>query len=618
MTPATRTRLLLGVILGLAIYFVLPGLLPDSLPGEVLRRILGHPFVLLAGVSGVALLIILVRRRQFGRAGLLALLSGIAVAGYGLHKMRVWFPEHLFLSPSAYVKAGRLFLGKDILLDDYRPTPALKVDNPVVPRARYPAIDVHFHLASLGPGVTAERLIAAMDSVGIESLVHLDGWPDTLQYFSREFAARYPGRFINFTTLQLGNEKRPNFVETQTAWLEKAVEIGVQGIKVWKDLGLTQRDSTGTLIPIDSPRFDFIWELAGKLGLPILMHSLDPAAFFTPIDATNERYRELREHPDWSFYGPAFPSRDSVLAQRERLLRKHAQTIFIGAHLGATPEDLKYTGHLMDTHPNYYVDIASVLSDLGRQPRTAREFFVRYQDRILFGTDGGYGADFPNWSIEEFYRTYFQFLESDAEYFDYPLADFTKQGAWKIYGLNLPDSVLAKVYAGNARKLIPSVDAVRARLRSVRGPPVAVAESPGMACAGRPYAWARAGQSLPTPLGEDSAEVTRASFAGDSVTVTNYSLRSGRPPEIVGNGMVRNGSASSIELRGYRIEYLSGAGEVIGARSCRIRMGYEHCGLGANVFHPGYVALSMDTLPPAPPGARVDTARVFWTYCAFR
>jgi predicted TIM-barrel fold metal-dependent hydrolase len=618
MMSSTRSRVLVGVILGLAIYLITPGLLPNSLLGQILVKVLSHPFMLLAGLAAIALIVHFGRRRQFGRAGVLALLLGAGVAGYGIRKLRVWFPEHLVFSPSAYPKVGMLLLGRDILLDDFHPVPELKVENPVALRARYPAIDLHFHLASLGRGVTAARLIAAMDSVGVQSLVHLDGWPDTLQYFSREWAARYPGRFINFATLQLWDEKRPDFVEMQTAWLDKAVEIGVQGIKIWKDLGLVYRDSTGTLIPIDYPRYDFIWDLVGKLGLPVLMHSLDPAAFFKPVDPANERYRELREHPDWSYYGSAFPARDSVLAQRERLLAKHPRTVFIGAHLGMTPEDLKYTGYLMDSYPNYYVDIASVLSDLGRQPRTAREFFIRYQDRILFGTDGGYALDSRNWSIERFYRTHFQFLETDAEYFDYPMADITKQGAWKIYGLNLPDSVLAKVYAGNARKLIPSVAEVRARLLSLRGPPVAVADPPGMACAGRPYAWARADQTLPTPIGEDSAEVARASFAGDSVKVSNYSLRPGRPPEIVGNGMVRNESGSSIELRGYRIEFLSPAGQVVGAGSCRIRMGYQHCGLGDNIFRPGYVALSMDTLPPAPLGARVDTARVFWTYCAFR
>ena len=366
-----------------------------------------------------------------------------------------------------------------------------------------------------------------------QSVVNLDGLPDTLAYLNREFVARYPGRFINFATLQLWFEKQPDYVETQTAWLYKAVGIGVQGIKVWKALGLTMRDSTETtVLPIDYPRFDFIWDLAGKLRLPVLMHSLDPAAFFKPIVPTNERYRELREHPQWSYYGPGWPARDSLLAQRERLLRKHPQTAFIGAHVGMTPEDLKYVGYMLDTYPNYYVEFGSVLSDLGRQPRTAREFFIRYQDRILFGTDGGYALDTPNWPIERFYRTHFQFLETDAEYFDYPLADVTKQGAWKIYGLSLPDSVLSKVYAGNARKLIPSVEEVRARLASLRGPPSAAAESPGLACAGRPYAWARADQTLPTPLGPDSAEEARANFGGDSVKLANYSLRPGRPPEI--------------------------------------------------------------------------------------
>lgn len=616
MKPSTRNRVLFGSIICLAIYFLVPDLLPPSRVGDVLRKVLSHPFMLLGAGGTIALIIYFAKRGQLLPAGLLSLVCVVAVAGYGVRKMRVWFPEHLLLSPAAYGQAARLLLGKDILLGDYQPKPTLMVANPTVTRARYPAIDVHFHLASLGPGLTAERLIAAMDSAGIQSVVNLDGWPDTLPVFSREFAARYPGRFINFATLQLWEHKRPDFVELQTAWLEKAIGLGAQGIKVWKALGLELRDKAGVLVPIDYPRFDFIWDFAGKLGLPVLMHNADPAPFFQPTDRFNERYTELRNSPDWSFYGKDFPPRDSLFAQRERLLRKHPNTVFIGAHMGSNEGDLRSAGHLLDTYPNYYVDISSRLNELGRQPRATREFFIRYQDRVLFGTDGGYALDTPNWSIEQFFGRYFQFLETDAEYFDYPMAEITKQGAWKVYGVHLPDSVLAKVYAGNARRLIPSQEEVRVRLRGLRGSAVVPAEPTDVACAGRPYYWARSDETRPTPIGDDSAEVLRASFAGDSVRVTNYSLRPGRPSEIVGNGIVRNNSGSTIELRGYRVEYIAPAGEVVGASSCRIRIGHEHCGVDLNVRRPGYIATSMDTLPAAPLRARVDTARIFWTYCS--
>ncbi len=613
MTQQTRNRVLLGAVLGLAIYIGGPSF-PDSGVGSILRRVAAHPLFFL-GLGGVVWLVVfLARRRQVGRAVAVAVVAGVAVFGYGLRHIQGKYPTSRALSRAGWAQAASVLLGGDVLLRDYAPRPTLAVANRPVPRAKYPAIDVHFHLGSLDSAVTAERLVAAMDSVGIESVVNLDFQPNLWDRLLEDFAQQYPDRFINFTTLQLWQMDGLNFEENQIAWLEKAVLLGARGIKVWKTLGLQYRDSSGALIPIDYPRFDFVWDLAGDLGMPVLMHALDPAAFFRPIDRFNERYIELREHPDWSYDGPRFPSLDSLLAQRERLLRKHPRTVFIGAHVGMNAEDLKYAGYLLDTYPNYYVEIASQLMELGRQPRTTREFLIRYQDRVLFGTDGGYALDRPNWSIEKFYQTHFRFLETDAEYFDYPLAEITKQGSWKIYGLSLPDSVLAKIYAGNARKLIPTADEVRARLRRRQQ---AATEPADLACAGQRHHWARSGGERPTPLGDDSAEVAQADFAGDSVQVTNYSIRPGRYREMLGSGQVRNGSGSTIELRGYRVEYLSPAGQVIGARTCQVRMGYQHCGVATtNVRLSGYVALYADTLPVAPPEARLDTARVFWTYCA--
>jgi hypothetical protein len=253
------------------------------------------------------------------------------------------------------------------------------------------------------------------------------------------------------------------------------------------------------------------------------------------------------------------------------------------------------------------------VGELGRQPRTAREFFLRYQGRLLFGTDGGAGPHGANRSLARFYQTHFQFLETGSEYFDQPLAEAANPGGWKIYGLDLPDSVLAKIYAGNARKLIPDGEAVRARLRRRQR---AAPEAPGAACAGRSYRWARSGSERPTALGDDSAAVARADFAGDSVKLTNFSFRPGRHREIVANGLVVNGSRSTIELRGLRVEYLGAGGAIVGSGSCRVRLGHEHCGLASvNLRAPGYIALWADILPVAPPEARVDTARVFWTYC---
>ncbi|MGH7519178.1 MAG: amidohydrolase family protein [Gemmatimonadales bacterium] len=615
MTESTKSRVLLGAVLGLAIY-VAATHLPASGVGSGLRRIFGHPFLVLALAGGLGLVTYFARRGQRRRAVLAALVTAAAIAGYGLHHVRAKYPNSLLLSTAGYVKAAKLLLGQDILLSEYAPKPSLAVANPAVLRAKHPAIDLHFHLGSLDSAVTPERLVAAMDSVGIQSVVNLDFSPERWDLYLRDFVRPYPDRFINFATLQIQRIDEANFVENQTAWLEKAIMLGARGIKVRKLLGLNYRDSTKALIPIDDQRLDFIWDLAGELGLPVLMHTADPAPFFRPIDRFNERYVELHDHPEWSFYGAGFPPWDSLLAQRERLFRKHPRTLFIGAHVGSNSDDLRYVARLLDTHPNYYVDISSRLNDLGRQPRATREFFIRYQDRILFATDGGFALDRPNWSIEKFYQTHFKFLETEAEYFDYPLAEITKQGSWKIYGVSLPDSTLAKIYAGNARKLIPSEAEVRGRLLERQA---ASAGPPDAACVGRGYRWARSDRERPTPLGEDSAEVVGADFAGDSVRVSNYTFRPGRYREILGNGLVRNDSRSTIELRGFRVEFLSAAGKVIGARTCRIRMGYEHCGVAStNVRLPAYVAVSADTLPVAPPGARFDTARVFWTYCATR
>ncbi len=622
-----RKRLLLALVLALAIYLVGPGLVPATGIGSLFHRLLAHP-VLVLGLGAAATAGILLTRRGHGAWALsLGLGALLVAAGFAALRVAGRHPDHRLTSPAAYAQAARLLLGDVILAADYRPRSTLVVANHTVPRAKHRAIDMHFHLGSLDSTVTADRLVAAMDSVGIESVVSLDFSPNTWDVFLRDFVSRYPDRFIDFATLQLWQMNAPNFVANQTAWLEQAIELGARGLKVWKPLGLGYRDSTKTLVHIDDPRFDFVWTLAGRVGMPVLMHIADPEAFFDPIDRYNERYIELNEHPEWSFYGPRFPPFDSLMAQRERLLRKHPNTVFIGAHLGNNASDLRYAGHLLDAYPNYYVDISSRLSELGRQPRTAREFFVRYQDRIVFATDGGFALDRPNWPIEKFYQTHFRFLETDDEYFDYPLAEITKQGSWKIYGLNLPDTVLGKIYAGNARKLIPAPDSVRARLRALRAtrPAASPTASPPassdaeLACAGRPYRWAGAGAARPTALGEDSVEVGRADFAGDSVTVTNYSFRPGRYREIVANGQIRNGSASTIELRGFRAEYLSSAGKVVGASTCRVRMGYEHCGLAStNIRLPGYVAFSADTLPIAPPVARFDSARVFWTYCTRR
>jgi len=381
------------------------------------------------------------------------LVLGYLLVAYTFY-VRARFPDNLIFRPSGYVTLWHVLMGNTIALTAYEPRPSLTVQHQEVMRARYPAIDMHFHLGSL-VNVDADALVKAMDAAGIAKVVNLDGLPGDLAKFRREFHDKYPDRFVMFARLDLTRLfATADGIEKEAAALERAVRSGAAGLKVTKELGLKLRDGAGQLVAIDDPRLDPIWTAAGDLGVPVLLHVVDPTPFFDPVDRFNERYVELKQFPEWSYYGPAFPRKEPLLAQRENLLQRHPSTIIIGAHLGQNPDNLAYTGKLLDRYPNYYVDIAAVLPELGRQPFTAREFFVKYQDRILFASDGGFGLGGRRWPVERFFRTYFVFLETRNEYFEYPLWGIQKQGDWRIYGLDLPDDVLQKIYYRNAAHIL--------------------------------------------------------------------------------------------------------------------------------------------------------------------
>ena len=364
------------------------------------------------------------------------------------------YPENVILNPTGLKKVSRVLLGKDYVIGDYKPKSMLLVNNRKVLRAKYPVIDIHFHLASLNK-TNAEELVKAMDQCGIDKIVNMDGAPEVFEKFHREFIEKYPNRFIMFAVLNLHQFNKPDFMKNQLELFDKMVDKGARGLKVYKSLGLEIREPSGKLVPIDDPRLDPIWNKAGEFKIPVLMHSTDPTPFFTPVDRFNERFEELNEFPEWSFYGPQFPPKDALMEQRENLLKKHPGTIFIFAHMGDNPENLEYLGGLLDRYENLYVDISSRVPELGRQPFTARKFFIKYQDRILFGTDGGYALDKNGlWPAERYFRTYFEFLETTNEYFEYPLWGINKQGRWRAYGIDLPDQVLKKIYHVNAEKIL--------------------------------------------------------------------------------------------------------------------------------------------------------------------
>jgi predicted TIM-barrel fold metal-dependent hydrolase len=332
----------------------------------------------------------------------------------------------------------------DLKLLDWKPKSQMVVAETEVTRPRFPVIDIHNHLGRLEK--TASYL-EEMNKAGVEAVASMDG--HSKEFFYREHlknATAFAGnRIIVFFAPEWERIDEPNFGVAEAKRLEEAVKLGARGVKVYKRLGLTVKDKSGKVVPVDDPRLDPIWGRCGELRIPVLMHVSDPKAFFTPVDQYNERYDELGAHPEWSYYGDEFPDKDTILAQRNRVLAKHPKTVFIGAHVANMPEELAIVARWLDRYPNLYVEIGARISELGRQPFTARKFMIKYQDRVLFGTDTQ-----PDLNA---YKIYYRFLESEDEYFD-PAGGHHLQGRWMIYGLHLPDEVLEKIYNKNARKLL--------------------------------------------------------------------------------------------------------------------------------------------------------------------
>lgn len=333
-------------------------------------------------------------------------------------------------------------------LRDFKPQSMLHVPEHQVMRARFPVIDVHNHVndaRSAGRGhINPARLVETMDRLNIQTIVILTGmWGEPLQRVVDEMVKPFPGRFMVFTQIDWSKIDDADFSQEMVRQIDDAVLRGARGLKVLKDFGLEVRYKSGRLVAVDDPRLDPIWEECGRLGLPVSIHVTDPEAFFHPVDWRNERYEELRAHPDWSFYGPKFPSKQAILDARDRMFARHPNTTFISLHVGNWPENLDYVSSLLNRLPNVMVEFGAREAELGRQPRRATKFFTDYQDRIMFGTDATPG--------ETMYKNYFRWLETSDEYFDYWGAP--GQGRWKIYGMDLPDPILEKVYHLNAERI---------------------------------------------------------------------------------------------------------------------------------------------------------------------
>jgi len=326
-------------------------------------------------------------------------------------------------------------------LSEFQPKSSLATPEHEIARPRFPAIDYHNHIDALEPA----DVLRTMDACGIEQIINITmKTGDEALAILEKFRRADPQRFSTIGWMDWTGVDLPDFVARTCDWLERLADHGAKGIKFWKDLGLSVRDAQNQLLRIDDERLAPLFDKAAEMRMAVMFHTADPDAFFEPIDRYNERYEELAAHPDWSFHGSYF-SKGELLNQRDRVIARHPNTSFVCAHVAESSENLARVTNLLVDHPNVFVDISARASELGRQPYSARAFFLRFADRILFGTDL-----LPE---ERMYRLYFRFLETADEYFEYP-SHASRQGRWNIYGLNLPDEVLRKVYRENALRLL--------------------------------------------------------------------------------------------------------------------------------------------------------------------
>ena len=338
---------------------------------------------------------------------------------------------------------------QDVTVVDYEPRNTLVVPENLLTRAKFPFVDIHGHQrASRMSPADVDRLVAQMDELNMAVMVNLSGGSGfSLAEGFENMAGRHPGRFVFFANTNFFGVGEPGWGEEAAAQLEEDVRNGAAGLKIFKGLGMADRDTDGNRIAVDDPRLAPLWDKAGELGIPVLIHTADPAEFWQPHDRHNERWLELRLRPRRIRPPDRFPSFEQIIGEQHNLFRNHPNTNFIAAHLGWLGHDLGRLGELLDEIPNMYVGLGAVVYELGRQPRFARQWLIEYQDRVLMGKD--------SYNQEEFH-TYFRVFETADDYFDY----YRRYHAfWQMYGLDLPDEVLRKIYHANALKLVPGMDA---------------------------------------------------------------------------------------------------------------------------------------------------------------
>jgi predicted TIM-barrel fold metal-dependent hydrolase len=335
---------------------------------------------------------------------------------------------------------------QELSFEEYNPKSTLVVPGNIVKKAKFPFIDVHGHQYNM-PAQDLNPVVQAMDTLNMAIMVNLSGRSgEQLQQSVKNIADHFPNRFVVFANVNFDGVGTTGWVENAVNQLHEDVKNGARGLKVYKSLGMRNKDSEGNRIAIDDERLDPIWALCGELDIPVLIHAADPKPFWDEFNGDNERWLELKTHPRRKRSATDPVPWEQIIQEQHSMFKKHPKTQFINAHMGWYANDLGKLGTLMDEIPNMHVEIGAIIAELGRQPRFAKAFFIKYQDRILFGKD--------SWKPEEF-PTYFRVLETADEYFSY----HKKYHAyWAMYGLDLPDEVLKKVYYKNALKLIPDLD----------------------------------------------------------------------------------------------------------------------------------------------------------------
>ncbi len=339
----------------------------------------------------------------------------------------------------------------DIRLGEFHPKSELVVPVHEVPTPKFPVIDFHTHFGLRRGTYDLDAAMGGLEQAGVRAIVNLDGfWGDELDAVLK-YTRPYANRMVMFGNVDTTRLDEPNFSNYVSETLRESYRKGIRGLKFFKDLSLVEKDKSGRFIRTDDERLRPIWDTAAELQIPVLIHIADPVAFFKPIDGNNERFEELHLRPEWSYYKDELFTYEELMEQQENLLTANPDTTFVIAHVGSASENLGFVSEQLERFPNMYIDMAARLAELGRQPYSSREFLIKYQDRFLLSTDIGPGG-------HDIYPYYYRFFETADEYFDY--SPTSKQGRWKIYGINLPDDVLEKIYYKNAIKLVPEFESM--------------------------------------------------------------------------------------------------------------------------------------------------------------